>query len=157
MPRTRSIAWSQLKLGIVAIVALALVTVLVAAVGGQGGFWWELYPIKLTFLDVQGLKSGAVVRLNGKDVGRVEAVEFVGETIEVTCRVSKDVWSSFTRKGDFRSVSLMRPARRMPWALRSRRISPLLPSRGLTQKKSPSRRAPILGSVANARVATSTS
>ena len=91
MPRTRSIAWAQLKLGIVGVVALALVTVVVAAVGGQTGFWWQLYPIKLQFRDVQGLKSGAVVRLSGKDVGRVESVDFVGEMIDVTAKVSKDV------------------------------------------------------------------
>lgn len=91
MPRTRSIAWSQLKLGVVGVVALTLVTVIVAAVGGQAGFFWQLYPIKLQFADVQGLKSGAVVRLSGKDVGRVESVDFVGELIEVTCKVSKDV------------------------------------------------------------------
>ena len=91
MPRTRSIAWSQLKLGIIGIVALALVTVLVVAVGGQAGFFWELYPIKMQMRDVQGLKSGAVVRLSGKDIGRVAAVEFVGELVEVTCEVDKDV------------------------------------------------------------------
>ncbi|HXT71890.1 MAG TPA: MlaD family protein [Vicinamibacterales bacterium] len=91
MPRTRSIAWSQLKLGIVGVVAVGLAAVLIAAVGGQAGFFWELYPIKLQFRDVQGLKSGAVVRLSGKDVGRVEAVDFVGELVEVTCKVDKDV------------------------------------------------------------------
>jgi len=91
MPRTRSIAWSQLKLGIVGVGALALAATLIAAVGGQAGFFWELYPVKLQFRDVQGLKSGAVVRLSGKDVGRVETVEFVGEVIEVTCKVAKDV------------------------------------------------------------------
>ena len=91
MPRTRSIAWSQLKLGIVGVVALVLIAVTVAAVGGQAGFFWELYPIKMQFRDVQGLKSGAVVRLSGKDVGRVESVEFAGEVIEVTCQVAKEV------------------------------------------------------------------
>ena len=91
MPRTRSIAWSQLKLGILGVVALALVTMVVAAVGGQAGWFWELYPIKMRFKDVAGLKSGAVVRLSGKDVGRVKDVEFAGELIEVTCEVSKDV------------------------------------------------------------------
>ena len=83
MPRTRSIAWSQVKLGILGVVALLLAAVTVAAVGGEAGFFWQLYPIKMQFRDVQGLKSGAVVRLSGKDVGRVESVEFAGEVIEV--------------------------------------------------------------------------
>ena len=109
MPRTRSIAWSQLKLGVVGVVALVLVTVVVAAVGGQAGFFWELYPIKLQFRDVQGLKSGAVVRLSGKDVGRVASVDFVGEVIEVSCEVSKDVRTLITDRsvGSVGSLSLL--------------------------------------------------
>ena len=91
MPRTRSIAWSQLKLGIVGVVALALAGLTIVAVGGQAGFFWELYPIKLQFRDVQGLKSGAVVRVSGKDVGRVASVDFAGELVEVTCEIAKEV------------------------------------------------------------------
>jgi phospholipid/cholesterol/gamma-HCH transport system substrate-binding protein len=96
MPRTRSIAWSQLKLGIIGVVALTLFAVVVAAVGGQAGFFWQLYPIKLQFKDIQGLKPGAVVRLSGKDVGRVDAVDFVGESIDVTCKVDKEVRALIT-------------------------------------------------------------
>jgi len=109
MPRTRSIAWAQLKLGIVGVIALVLVTVVVAAVGGQTGFFWQLYPIKLQFRDVQGLKGGAVVRLSGKDVGRVESVEFVGEVIDVTVKVSKEVRPLITNAsvGSVASLSLL--------------------------------------------------
>ena len=38
MPRTRSLAWSELKIGILAVAALVLATMLIFAVGGQGGF-----------------------------------------------------------------------------------------------------------------------
>jgi phospholipid/cholesterol/gamma-HCH transport system substrate-binding protein len=91
MPRTRSVAWSELKLGIVGIVAILMVGVLVIAIGGQGGFWWQRYPLKTTFDDVQGMKSGAVVRLSGKEVGKVTDVEFAGTRVEVTLEISKDV------------------------------------------------------------------
>ena len=91
MPRTRSIAWSQLKVGIIAVVAMALTVFLVFAVGGESGFWWERYPLKTHFTDVQGLKSGAVVRLNGKEVGTVTGVEFVGVNVEVELEVLKKV------------------------------------------------------------------
>jgi phospholipid/cholesterol/gamma-HCH transport system substrate-binding protein len=91
MPRTRSIAWSELKLGIVGITAAALTVIIIVAVGGQGGFFWERYPLKAQFMDVQGLKTGAVVRLAGKDIGKVTSVEFVGPVIEVEFEVSKSV------------------------------------------------------------------
>ena len=91
MPRTRSVAWSQLKLGVVGLVALFLVGVLVVAVGGQGGFFWQRYPLKTKFADARGLKPGAVVRLSGKEVGTVTAVEFYGANIDVALELSKDV------------------------------------------------------------------
>jgi phospholipid/cholesterol/gamma-HCH transport system substrate-binding protein len=91
MPRTRSIAWSELKLGIIGIVAVVLVTVMVIAVGGQGGFPWQRYSLKTRFHDINGLKSGAVVRLNGKEVGKVTSIEFAGTDIDVGFELSKEV------------------------------------------------------------------
>jgi phospholipid/cholesterol/gamma-HCH transport system substrate-binding protein len=91
MPRTRSIAWAELKLGIVGIIAIALVTVLVTAVGGQGGFFWERYSLKTRFDDVLGLKTGAAVRLSGKEVGKVTSIEFSEGQVEVVVEISKDV------------------------------------------------------------------
>jgi phospholipid/cholesterol/gamma-HCH transport system substrate-binding protein len=91
MPRTRSIAWSQLKVGIVGTLAVLLVIVMVFAVGGEGGFWWERYPLKTRFQDVKGLKPGAVVRVSGKEVGTVTSVEFAGSEIDVGLELLEDV------------------------------------------------------------------
>jgi phospholipid/cholesterol/gamma-HCH transport system substrate-binding protein len=91
MPRTRSLAWSELKIGIVAVTALALIAVVVLAVGGESGFFWQRYPLKARFADVQGLKPGAVVRLAGKEIGTVTAVEFSGTEVEVAVEVLEDV------------------------------------------------------------------
>ncbi len=54
MPRTRSIAWSELKLGIVGVVAVLLVILMILAVGGEAGFSWQRYPLKTRFRDAQG-------------------------------------------------------------------------------------------------------
>ena len=89
--RTRSVVWSELKLGIVGVVAIALVTVLILAVGGQGGFFWQRYPLLTRFDDVHGLKTGAVVRVNGMEVGRVTSIDFAGSQIEVAMTVAKRV------------------------------------------------------------------
>ncbi|MDA1306416.1 MAG: MlaD family protein [Acidobacteria bacterium] len=91
MPRTRSIGWAQLKIGIVAVAAMALASMLILAVGGQGGFPWQRYPLRAEFADVQGMKTGAVVRIAGKDVGKVVAVDFDGDGIVVGLEVSQDV------------------------------------------------------------------
>jgi len=100
MPRTRSIAWSELKLGIVGLAALLLVTFVIIAIGGQGGFPWQRYPLKVRFNQVEGLKSGAVVRLSGKEVGKVTAVEFAGSQIEIVLEVSDEVRSLITTESE---------------------------------------------------------
>ena len=91
MPRTRSLAWSQLKIGLVGVAAIVLAALMILAVGGQGGFFWQRYPLKARFNDVLGLKPGAVVRLSGKEVGTVTAVEFAGSQVDVSLEVSKDI------------------------------------------------------------------
>lgn len=90
MPRTRSLAWSELKIGLLAVTALVLAAMLVFAVGGQGGFAWQRYELKAKFANVQGLKSGAVVRVAGVDVGQVTAVEFVGSDVQITLGVNHE-------------------------------------------------------------------
>ena len=91
MPRTRSLAWSELKIGVLGIIALALLAFIILAVGGEGGYWWQRYELKTRFADVQGLKEGAVVRLNGKEIGTVTGVEFAGQQVDVTLEVNKKV------------------------------------------------------------------
>src|SRR4051794_6370418 len=81
MPRTRSLAWSELKIGIVAVAAIGLAILLIVAVGGQGGFAWQRYELKTRFPNVQGLKSGAIVRLAGVDVGKVTSIDFAGSEV----------------------------------------------------------------------------
>lgn len=91
MPRTRSVAWSELKLGVVAVAALALATAAIVAIGGDSGFWTDKYSLKVRFDNVQGVKPGAVVRLGGKDVGQVTAVEFAGPSVDVSLEVLEEV------------------------------------------------------------------
>ena len=110
MPRTRSIAWAQLKLGIIGVAAIALATALILAVGGQGGFFWQRYPIKALFNDVVGMKSGAIVRVAGSDVGKVTSVEFAGAQRRESCwKISKDVRHLITDQsvGSLGSLSLL--------------------------------------------------
>lgn len=98
MPRTRSLAWSQLKIGILAVAAMALASILIIAVGGQGGFAWQRYALKTKFANVAGLKSGAVVRVAGVDVGKVTKVEFVGAEVQITLEVNDSMQQRITEQ-----------------------------------------------------------
>src|SRR3954465_15778692 len=96
MPRTRSLAWSELKIGVVAVIAMVLTAFLVIAVGGASGFAWERYDLKTTFDNVQGLKSGAIVRIAGVEVGKVTKVELSGAGGEVSLSLKKENKSRVT-------------------------------------------------------------
>ena len=65
MPRTRSLAWAQLKIGIVALVAIGLAIVMIFLVSGEGGMFWQRYSLKTVFTEIPGLKEGAPVRVAG--------------------------------------------------------------------------------------------
>src|SRR5688572_21646361 len=96
MPRTRSLAWSELKIGIIAAGSLALAVMFIVAVGGQGGFSWQQYELITKFPDVKGLKSGAVVRVAGVEVGKVDEVKLVGSEVEVRLKVNEENQSRIT-------------------------------------------------------------
>ncbi len=96
MPRTRSLAWSELKLGVLTIVAIIVASVTVFMVMGGRGFFWQRYSLKTRFGNVAGLKPGSPVRVAGKEVGAVSDVQFSGEQVEVIFEVNRSVRDSIT-------------------------------------------------------------
>lgn len=90
MPRTRSLAWTELKVGLVAITALGLAMMLIFTMGSAGGFFWQRYSLKILFDDVAGLKAGAPVRIAGVSVGAVSALQFVGDRVEVIVELARE-------------------------------------------------------------------
>src|SRR6478672_258981 len=109
MPRTRSLAWAELKIGMIAVVAMGLAAMFVFAVGGQAGFFWQQYSLKTRFPDVQGLKAGAVIRVAGVEIGKVAGVEFVGSEVEVGLSVKKEMQQRITTesRASIGSLSLL--------------------------------------------------
>ena len=90
MPRTRSLAWAELKIGIVSVFAIVMATVLIFLLSGEGGFFWQRYTLKTVFTNIAGLKPGAPVRVAGVEVGSVVDTPFVGDRVEVVMEVSRD-------------------------------------------------------------------
>jgi phospholipid/cholesterol/gamma-HCH transport system substrate-binding protein len=88
MPRTRSLAWAELKIGILSVAAIAVAVIFAILVGGEGFLPWTRYHLKTRFSNVLGLKPGAVVRLAGVEVGQVSDVQFVGAQVEVVLEIS---------------------------------------------------------------------
>ena len=109
MPRTRSLAWSELKIGVLTIVAIGIAAVLIFTLTGTKGFFWQRYTLKTRFANVAGLAKGSPVRVAGIEVGSVTEVDLSGEQVDVTFEVKKDMRSRITDKSvaALGSVSLL--------------------------------------------------
>ena len=86
MPRTRSLAWSELKIGVLTIAAMVIAAVTIFMLTGGRGFFWQRYTLKTRFANVAGLKPGSPVRVAGVEVGSVTDVEFAGDQVDVVVR-----------------------------------------------------------------------
>jgi len=89
MPRTRSLAWAELKIGLISIFAIFMTLVLIFLLSGEGGFWWQQYGLKTRFENIAGLKPGAPVRVAGVEVGSVTAAAFDGDRVDVAMKVNQ--------------------------------------------------------------------
>src|SRR5258706_1681994 len=109
MPRTRSLAWSELKTGMLTIVALIIAAVLIFSLTGSRGFSWQRYALKTKFPNVAGLTKGSPVRVAGVEVGTVTGIGFTEEQVEVIFEVKKDQRERITDKSiaTLGSISLL--------------------------------------------------
>src|SRR5581483_11912720 len=109
MPRTRSLAWSELRIGVLTIAAIVIAALIIFSVTGSRGFFWQRYRLKTRFTDVAGLNAGSPVRVAGVEVGSVKTVTLTGEDVEVGFEVNKEVRSRITDKSlaTLGSVSLL--------------------------------------------------
>jgi phospholipid/cholesterol/gamma-HCH transport system substrate-binding protein len=109
MPRTRSLAWSELKIGVVTITAVVILCVLIFSLTGSKGFFWQRYPLKTRFYDVAGLAPGSPVRIAGVQVGSVKRIEFAGAQVDVVFEVNNENRTRITDRSTavLGSVSLL--------------------------------------------------
>ena len=98
MPRTRSLAWSELKIGLLTLIAVVVAGTVIFLLSGEGGFFWQRYELRAKFNDVAMLKSGAPVRVAGVAVGAVKDMKFDGAEVEVTFYLTKEMQSRVTDK-----------------------------------------------------------
>ena len=109
MPRTRSLAWSELKVGLLTIVAIVIALVLVFSLTGAKGWFWQRYTLKTRFPNVAGLAPGSPVRVAGVQVGSVKDIVFAGEQVDVVFEVNRKVQQRITQNSTafLGSVSLL--------------------------------------------------
>ncbi len=80
MPSKEKVSFAQMKVGILAIVALACLTLIVFLLTGNASWFKKQVPLHVYTSDAAGLNPGAPVRINGIQAGSVKKVELSGET-----------------------------------------------------------------------------
>lgn len=78
MPSRTRVSWSQLKVGVIALVALAILAVLIFLLTSSGGLFQQYVTLKTFMDDASGLQTKAPVRLNGFTIGYVEDIHLTG-------------------------------------------------------------------------------
>ena len=96
MPSKEKVSFSQLKVGILGIVALTCVALLVFLLTGNMRWFQQEIPLYMYTSDAAGLTSGAPVRINGIQAGKVDRVMLSGEVnpqrvIKVDLHVDEDM------------------------------------------------------------------
>ncbi len=80
MPNQHEVRWSQLKVGVLVIVAIAALTALISLMSNStGGLFTRRIVVHSYFENASGLKPGAPVNLQGVTIGSVNKILIVSE------------------------------------------------------------------------------
>jgi phospholipid/cholesterol/gamma-HCH transport system substrate-binding protein len=74
LPSQEQVKWSQLRVGLTVIFASIVLAVLIFLISGTSGIFTSTFRLRCYFDNAAGLKDGAPVQVNGKDVGNVSGL-----------------------------------------------------------------------------------
>jgi phospholipid/cholesterol/gamma-HCH transport system substrate-binding protein len=97
VPSRKEIQWSQLKVGLLVLAAMAVLIALIFLMNGtSGGLFGRKLVLRAYFANAAGLKDGAVVSLDGVTIGNVTKTRVVPERnpypVEVSMQVGEKYW-----------------------------------------------------------------
>jgi len=94
MPQQQRLKWTQLRVGTMVIIGLAIFALGIFFISGQEGFFRRRYKLKAYVTETAGLRQGAQVSLAGVAVGSVERIEISpyaesARAVEIVMRVAR--------------------------------------------------------------------
>ncbi|MGB9487863.1 MAG: MlaD family protein [Terriglobia bacterium] len=94
MPQQQRLKWTQLRVGTMVIIGLAIFALGIFFISGQEGFFRRRYKLKAYVTEAAGLRQGAQVSLAGVAVGSVERIEISpyaesARAVEIVMRVAR--------------------------------------------------------------------
>lgn len=88
----------DVKVGVFVFLTIALGALAVFVLGGSTQMFEDRYNLSCSFLDVGGLREGAVVRLAGFDVGEVKTIQFADDIGVKEIHVELSLMSRFRER-----------------------------------------------------------
>jgi len=92
LPSQKQLHWSELRVGLTVLFAAVTLTVLIFLMSGTTGMFTPKIILKSYFDNASGIRLGAPVRLEGVDIGNVDAIRIIRGNpltpVEVTMKVS---------------------------------------------------------------------
>ena len=85
---------SNFRIGIFIFIGIVILVVTIFLLGEKSELFRSTFDVKAYFRDIQGLRSGAIVRLSGIDVGSVRKIQIVNDTtgrVEVTMKLISNI------------------------------------------------------------------
>ena len=94
MPQQQRLKWTQLRVGTMVIIGLAILAMGIFFISGQEGFFRRRYTLKAYVSEAGGLRQGAQVSLAGVAVGDVEKIRISpyperARAVEIVMRVAR--------------------------------------------------------------------
>src|SRR5689334_17983781 len=91
----RSLAWTELRVGMLVIASFVLLAVAIFVISGESGLFTDHYTIHAYFASANGLRSGAEVWLEGVTIGNVDEVRISKQpdpqkSVEVDLKVDEN-------------------------------------------------------------------
>lgn len=98
--------YGAFRLGLFVIIGAAMVIIAIFVIGDKEAMFSKTFEVKAYFSNIEGLRSGAVVRLNGISVGSVKDIKISGDSVskvEVRLKLSSDI-KKYLRKDATASI-----------------------------------------------------
>ena len=100
MPSPQKVSWSKLRVGVTALVALAIIGTLIFMLTTSGNIFKSKLTLRMFMDDASGTSESAPVRLNGIPIGNIKKIALSGDknparavefTLEVRGEFQKDI------------------------------------------------------------------
>src|SRR5207245_6706372 len=78
MPEAKKVSWAQLRIGVMAAVAMAILGVLIFLLTGSGVIFTSYATLYTYMDDSAAMATSTPVRLNGITEGKIEKIDFSG-------------------------------------------------------------------------------